>query len=245
MGSIKSKAIVYLIISAVVIILIKLWLHYTSWLPIATIRAEEQARAVCKEYVLTCESVEINELIRGEPYAYLTVKVSDAEKLDKETLFECVRKLNHITCGKLHISAILESGYRKYRMDISYSESVLLRNNAWYYATDEAKQSYKKERNQERNERRRQARKCEVTNCENEKLPACHYCEEHKCIESGCDSLKDAGSEYCALHRPSKKTRRRSSQKENYEYEDADDFYYDHMDEYENYDDAQDDWGDY
>ena len=130
-------------------------------------------------------------------------------------------------------------------MDISYSESVLLRNNAWYYATDEAKQSYKKEQNQERNERRRQARKCEVTNCENEKLPACHYCEEHKCIESGCDSLKDAGSEYCALHRPSKKTRRRSSQKENYEYEDADDFYYDHMDEYENYDDAQDDWGDY
>ena len=107
----------------------------TSWLPIATIRAEEQARAVCKEYVLTCESVEINELIRGEPYAYLTVKVSDAEKLDKETLFECVRKLNHITCGKLHISAILESGYRKYRMDISYSESVLLRNNAWCYAT--------------------------------------------------------------------------------------------------------------
>lgn len=105
---------------------------------------------------LTCESVEINELIRGEPYAYLTVKVSDAEKLDKETLFECVRKLNHITCGKLHISAILESGYRKYRMDISYSESVLLRNNAWYYATDEAKQSYKKARNQERNERRRQ-----------------------------------------------------------------------------------------
>ena len=64
--------------------------------------------------------------------------------------------LNHITCGKLHISAILERGYRKYRMDISYSESVLLRNNAWYYATDEAKQSYKKERNQERNERRRQ-----------------------------------------------------------------------------------------
>ena len=96
--------------------------------------------------------------------------------------------------------------------------------------------------NQERNERRRQARKCEVTNCENEKLPACHYCEEHKCIESGCDSLKDAGSEYCALHRPSKKTRRRSSQKENYEYEDADDFYYDHIDEYENYDDAQDDY---
>ena len=130
-------------------------------------------------------------------------------------------------------------------MDIRYSESVLLRNNAWYYATDEAKQSYKKERNQERNERRRQARKCEVTNCENEKLPACHYCEEHKCIESRCDSLKDAGSEYCALHRPSKKTRRRSSQKENYEYEDADDFYYDHIDEYENYDDAQDDWGDY
>ena len=164
MGRSKSKAIVYLIISAVVIILIKLWLHYTSWLPIATIRAEEQARAVCKEYVLTCESVEINELIRGEPYAYLTVKVSDAEKLDKETLFECVRKLNHITCGKLHISAILESGYRKYRMDISYSESVLLRNNAWYYATDEAKQSYKEARNQERNERHRQARKCEVTN---------------------------------------------------------------------------------
>ena len=46
MGRSKSKAIVYLIISAVVIILIKLWLHYTSWLPIATIRAEEQARAV-------------------------------------------------------------------------------------------------------------------------------------------------------------------------------------------------------
>ena len=128
---------------------------------------------------------------------------------------------------------------------LSQSESVLLRNNAWYYATDEAKQSYKKERNQERNERRRQARKCEVTKCENEKLPACHYCEEHKCIKSGCDSLKDAGSEYCALHRPSKKTRRCSSQKENYEYEDADDFYYDHIDEYENYDDAQDDWGDY
>ena len=127
MGSSRSKAIVYLIISAVVIILIKLWLHYTSWLPIATLRAEKQARAVCKEYVLTCESVEINELIIGEPYAYLTVKVSDAEKL--------------------------------------------------------------------------------------------------------------------ALHRPSKKTRRRSSQKENYEYEDVDDFYYDHMDEYENYDDAQDDWG--
>ena len=39
---------------------------------------------------------------------------------------------------------------------LSQSESVLLRNNAWYYATDEAKQSYKKERNQERNERRRQ-----------------------------------------------------------------------------------------
>ena len=39
-----------------------------------------------------------------------------------------------------------------------------------------------------------------------------------------------------------KKTRRRSSQKENYEYEDADDFYYDHIDEYENYDDAQDDY---
>ena len=125
---------------------------------------------------------------------------------------------------------------------LSQSESVLLRNNAWYYATDEAKQSYKKEQNQERNERRRQARKCEVTNCENEKLPDCHYCEEHKCIESGCDSLKDAGSEYCALHRPSKKTRRRSSQKENYEYEDADGFYYDHIDEYENYDDAQDDY---
>ena len=35
------------------------------------------------------------------------------------------------------------------------------------------------------------------------------------------------------MHRPSKKTRRRSSQKENYEYEDADDFYYDHIDEYE------------
>ena len=69
MGRSKSKVIVYLIISAVVIILIKLWLHYTSWLPIATIRAEEQTRAVCKEYVLTCESVEINELIRGEPYA--------------------------------------------------------------------------------------------------------------------------------------------------------------------------------
>lgn len=82
-------------------------------------------------------------------------------------------------------------------------------------------------------------------NCENEKLPACHYCEEHKCIEPGCDSLKDAGSEYCALHRQSKKTRRRSSPKENYEYEDVDDFYYDHMDEYENYDDAQDDWSDY
>ena len=49
MGRSKSKAIVYLIISAVVIILIKLWLHYTSWLPIATIRAEEQAMAVCKE----------------------------------------------------------------------------------------------------------------------------------------------------------------------------------------------------
>ena len=80
-----------------------------------------------------------------------------------------------------------------------------MRNNAWYYATDEAKQSYKEARNQERNERHRQARKCEVTNCENEKLPACHYCEEHKCIEPGCDSLKDAGSEYCALHRPSKK----------------------------------------
>ena len=80
-------------------------------------------------------------------------------------------------------------------MDISCSESVLLRNNAWYYATDEAKQSYKKEQNQERNERRRQARKCEVTNCENEKLPACHYCEEHKCIESGCDSLKDGGAD--------------------------------------------------
>ena len=31
-------------------------------------------------------------------------------------------------------------------------------------------------------------------------------------------------------------------QKENYEYEDADDFYYDHIDEYENYDDAQDDY---
>ena len=39
---------------------------------------------------------------------------------------------------------------------LSQSESVLLRNNAWYYATDEAKQSYKKERNQERNEWRRQ-----------------------------------------------------------------------------------------
>ena len=39
---------------------------------------------------------------------------------------------------------------------LSQSESVLLRNNAWYYVTDEAKQSYKKERNQERNERRRQ-----------------------------------------------------------------------------------------
>ena len=39
---------------------------------------------------------------------------------------------------------------------LSQSESVLLRNNAWYYATDEAKQSYKKDRNQERNERRRQ-----------------------------------------------------------------------------------------
>ena len=39
---------------------------------------------------------------------------------------------------------------------LSQSESVLLKNNAWYYATDEAKQSYKKERNQERNERRRQ-----------------------------------------------------------------------------------------
>ena len=39
---------------------------------------------------------------------------------------------------------------------LSQSESVLLRNNAWYYATDEAKQSYKKEQNQERNERRRQ-----------------------------------------------------------------------------------------
>ena len=35
------------------------------------------------------------------------------------------------------------------------------------------------------------------------------------------------------------------NQKENYEYEDADDFYYDHIEEYENYDDAQDDWGDY
>ena len=28
-------------------------------------------------------------------------------------------------------------------------------------------------------------------------------------------------------------------------HEDVDDFYYDHIDEYENYDDAQDDWGDY
>ena len=195
MGSGKSKAIVYLIISVVVIILIKLWLHYTSWPPIAALRAEKQARAVCEEYVLTCESVEINELIRGEPYAYLTVKVSDAEKLDKETLFECVRKLNHITCGKLHISAILESGYRKYRMDIRYSESVLLRNNAWYYATDEAKQSYKEARNRERNERRRKERKCEVENCENEKLLACHYCKEHKCIEPRCDSLKDGGAD--------------------------------------------------
>ena len=44
MGRSESKVIVYLIISAVVIILIKLWLHYTSWLPIATIRTEEQAR---------------------------------------------------------------------------------------------------------------------------------------------------------------------------------------------------------
>ena len=40
------------------------------------------------------------------------------------------------------------------------------------------------------------------------KLLACHYCEEHKCIEPRCDSLKDAGSEYCALHRPSKKNKK-------------------------------------
>ena len=132
-------------------------------------------------------------------------------------------------------------------MDISYSESVLLRNNAWYYATDEAKQSYKKARNQERNERRRQARKCEVTNCENEKLPACHYCEEHKCIESGCDSLKECRNvTYCDLATAQvKKQEDVHPKKKINEYEDADDFYYDHMDEYENYDDAQDDWGDY
>ena len=54
---------------------------------------------------------------------------------------------------------------------------------------------------------------------------------------------KVSDAEKLAFHRQSKKTRRRSSQKENYEYEDVDDFYYDHMDEYENYDDAQDDWG--
>lgn len=64
MGSGKSKAIVYLIISAVVIILIKLWLHYTSWLPIATLRAEKQARAVCKEYVLTCLESGYRKLLR-------------------------------------------------------------------------------------------------------------------------------------------------------------------------------------
>lgn len=244
MGENKSKVFLHLIISAVVIALFGLWLHYTSWMPVAVIRAELQAQHICKEYGLTCESVAINELIKGEKYAYLTVQVSDAEKLEKETLFECVRKLDHITCGKLHISVLLESGYRKYSMDTSYSESVLLRNNAWYYAPDEAKQAREEAQNRKKNEQRRVARKCEVANCENEKVSACHYCSEHKCSEPGCDSLKDIGSEYCALHRPSKKTRSRSrtSKKENQEYDDVDDFYYDHMDEYENYDDAEDDW---
>ena len=88
MGSGKSKAIVYLIISAVVIILIKLWLHYTSWLPIATIRAEKQARAVCKEYVLTCLESGYRKLLRmiGVDYGGNACYDSAAFFLEKITL---------------------------------------------------------------------------------------------------------------------------------------------------------------